>query len=190
MPYVVIVGGPKINTIHRVLEKGCKIGRGLAASWHLSIEKDMYISRRGQPPEGGALTVGEVGHAEIFRHDGKWYLRDLKSQDGVLIAGKGRCSRLVEGGDVALAAATLFECGQSMFVFMDIDTEPSKEFARAASGQAGAVQSSAMLSHTGLSKPASTQSIGPVQAEVPVLLARWETVKTALRGHGYSTLVD
>ena len=190
MVYIVVVGGPRIGTVHPVDPKGCKIGRGLASSKHLSIEKDEYISRRGEAPETGSVRVGEVAHAEVASVYGHWYVRDINSKGGVLVVDGTNVVQLIKGGDKALGHARLFECGHSMFLFLDTGKTPPAVFVQAACSTDQAPQLSGEASHTGIKDSKSTLTLPNPQSEVPVLIARWQTIMRAMRQHGLGALLD
>ncbi|MBL0928091.1 MAG: hypothetical protein IBJ11_10655 [Phycisphaerales bacterium] len=187
MAFIVLLSGPKRNVVHRVANDGCKIGRGLSGTKHLSIEQDGHMSRRGKPRSDGAR--GEVGHAEFTRADGRWYLHDVQSENGVYVVSGGHVVQLVRGANVSVRGAALFECGQTTCLFMDTDVRPSDGFVHEVSRDGGAVMPSVAMSHRPGGTPPSTQPIESPQGEVPALLARRPLVIEALKEHGYEGLL-
>lgn len=189
MAYLILVGGPKVNTLHTIGPDGCKVGRGMVGAKHLSLDRDTHVSRRGHAEPKGEVSAGEVGHAEFSRTDGAWYVRDLKSENGVFVVEGDKVFRLMEGGSKKLRPAMLVECGQTPILFMDVETPPSAAFIAAASQSSAPLRPSGALSHPEVKAPKSTQVLETPVSEVPELIARWATIRQALQAHGYGRLL-
>jgi hypothetical protein len=189
MAYLILVGGPKVNTVHAIHPDGCKVGRGMASSRHLSIERDQHISRRGGTEAKRMVSVGEVGHAEISPEAGAWYVRDIESENGVFVVDGEHLVQLVEGGSKKLCPATLLECGLTPILFMDLKEPPTAEFVKAATRKDGPVQRGGDLSHPPKEGKKSTLPLESPESEELVLMLRWNTIRAAMKQHGYGHLL-
>jgi hypothetical protein len=98
--------GEREGETFEVPERGFTIGR--SAGCELTL-RDRMVSRR---------------HARIHRRDGRWFVEDLDSSNGILVNGiKSRRERLVDGD--------LLEIGSSRFRFHREETERDRTLADA-----------------------------------------------------------